>query len=191
MTEADPPITSLLQRARDGERGAEEELLELVYGQLHGVARSLMKGERPGHTLQPTALVNEAWLRLWGASTPSANDRGHFLRTAARAMRHVLVDHARAKGAAKRGQRSEAPTDYVEGIMGVFAAQSLDVLALHEALERLTELDEELARIVELRYFAGLSIDETAQTLGVSPSSVDRGWRTARAWLATEVDPPT
>jgi RNA polymerase sigma factor (TIGR02999 family) len=180
------PITLLLRRIGEGDRQAEHDLLPLVYEELHRLAERALRGERPGHTLQATALVHEAWLRFSEGEAPSWKDRGHFLRVAARAMRNVLVDHARARRAAKR----EMGPEYVARMMETFEQRSIDVLALHEAVEKLGKVDEELALLVELRFFAGLSIDETAVALETSPASVDRGWRLARAWLRTEIPDP-
>jgi RNA polymerase sigma factor (TIGR02999 family) len=163
-----------------------DELQPQLYAELRELAARLMVDERTGHTLQPTALLHEAWAKLAGAGFERrANDRAHLLRLTARAMRQVLVDHARARAAAKRGRRAELEQldEWLDGIQG----QSVDVLALHEAVERLSTIDPELAGIVELRFFGGLSIAEAAQALGVSDSTVERGWRTARAWLQCEL----
>ncbi len=185
----EPDITRLLQRVAERDTGAAEQLFALLYGQLHSQARRAMASEADGHTLQPTALVNEAWVRMFsGEPAGSWESRGHFLNTAARAMRNVLVDHARARRAAKRGGgRRALPLDVW---IGVLEGQSVDVLALHEALEQLEALDEQLGRIVELRFFTGLSIPDTARVLGVSGATVERGWRTARAWLRGKLDEP-
>jgi len=178
--------TRLLRRIEGGDRDAAGELLPLLYGELRRLADIAMADERTGHTLQPTALVHEAWLRLMGGEgAPHAEGREHFLRLAARAMRNVLVDHARARSAQKRGKRVE--TDQLERIAGAFEERAIDVLALHEALEKLTTLDDELAKLVELRFFGGLSIPETAKALGLSTATIERDWRTARAWLRTEL----
>jgi RNA polymerase sigma factor (TIGR02999 family) len=178
--------TQLLRRASAGEAPAAEALFRLVQGELVRVARSLMSGERTGHTLQATALVNEAWLRLFRpGSVCDWMDRAHFLRTAATAMRHVLVDHARARSRDKRGSGRMV----IDAALDELAADGgADVVALHEALERFARIDVQGARIVELRFFAGLSIDETARVLGVSTPTVERGWRTARLWLARALD---
>ena len=178
----EPDVTQLLKRVAEGDAGATERLVGLVYRQLHSLARGAMAAEAGGHTLQPTALVHEAWLRMFpGESAGSWESRNHFFNVAARAMRNVLVDHARGKRTQKRGEgRRPAPLDLW---IGVLEKQSVDVLALHDALSRLEAMDAPLARLVELRFFAGLSIPETARVLGVSESTVERGWRTARAWL--------
>ncbi len=184
-----PDPTELLRSASAGESAAAETLFRLVQGELTRVARSLMSSERAEHTLQATALVNEAWLRLFkpGAAYEWA-DRAHFLRTAATAMRHVLVDHARARGREKRGGGSE-PAALDAALEELEAGGQTDLVALHDALGRFAELDAQGARIVELRFFAGLSIDETARVLGVSTPTVERGWRAARLWLARALGP--
>jgi len=184
--ESTEPATILLQRLRAGDAEAGQRLLPLIYAELHRAADLCLQRERPGHTLQATALVHEAWIRLCGdGPTPPAENRGHFVRIAARAMRQILVDHARARSARKRGTRTEVES--IDALMGAFEDRSIDVLALNEALERLTHMDEALARIVELRYFAGLNLPEVAEALEVSLSTVERGWRMARAWLRSEM----
>lgn len=187
----DQPLdpTQLLRSASAGESAAAEPLFRLVQGELTRVARSLMSSERTEHTLQATALVNEAWLRLFkpGATYEWA-DRAHFLRTAATAMRHVLVDHARARGRDKRGGGHE-PAALDEALEQLEAGGETDIVALHDALERFAQIDAQGARIVELRFFAGLSIDETARVLDVSTPTVERGWRAARLWLARALGP--
>ena len=144
-------------------------------------------GKQPGdHTLQPTALVNEAWLRLFSADVVHRfNGRGHFLRHAACAMRSVLVDHARSKRAAKRGG-GEQPLP-LDAALVLFEERSIDVVELSDAIERLTEFEPQLGRIVELRFFGGLTIPETANALGVSTQTIDRRWRVARMWLRREM----
>lgn len=187
MTTDPGQATLLLQRMEGGDGAASEELYALLYRELRHVAGRLMGREGSDHTLQPTALVHEAWLRLMGASeaTPSYRDRQHFVRLAARAMRHVLVDHARERGSQKRGDGwTPVPLD---GVIAGFEERSLDVLALDEALSRLADLDAQLAQIVELRFFSGLTIAETARVLGVSTPTVERGWRVARLWLRSEL----
>ena len=180
--------TRLLQRISAGDARAGDELLPLLYQELKSVAAACMDRERPNHTLQPTALVHEAWMRVIGAREgPTWSGRDHFVRAAACAMRHVLVDHARARAAQKRGNGGRVlPLD---SVMASFEERQLDVLALDEALERLTAMDEQLGRIVELRFFAGLTIPETARVLGVSTPTVERGWRVARLWLRNELPP--
>jgi len=173
--------TRLLRRLTDGDAQAGDELFGLVYGELHRIAEKLMAGERPDHTLQATALIHEAWLRLAGGTQVPVKDRAHFLRLAARAMRHVLVDHARGRGREKRGGgRVPLPLDEA---VAHFEQSQTDLLALDEALTRLGEHDEQLLRIVELRCFAGLTLEETGEVLGLTVRRVHAGWTFARGWL--------
>ena len=187
---ADPPsggpasgVTVLLRRWSDGDVAALDALLPAVQDELRRLARSYMRREREGHTLEPTALVNEAYIRLVDQHAVRWASRGHFFAIAAQAMRRVLVDHARGHVAAKRGGGAERVT-----LSGVAAGGDervgVDVLWLHEALERLARLDARQARVVELRYFAGMSVDEVAEVLEISPATVKREWSTARLWLA-------
>jgi RNA polymerase sigma-70 factor (ECF subfamily) len=181
----DPAATTrLLRRMAAGDERAAEALLPLVYHELHHLARQLMRGERANHTLQATALLHEAWLRL---AEPGAgyNDRVHFLRVAARAMRHVLVDHARARAAHKRGDGRRLDLD-AQAIAAPDDPASL--LAVDETLARLQALDPQLAQLVELRFFGGLDNPSIAASLGISLRSVERGWRTARAFLLRELE---
>lgn len=159
-----------------------------VYAELHALARRHLGGERSGHTLQPTALIHEAFLRLATANAGpgSAADRRQFLALAARAMRQVLVDHARRHRAGKRSGGSWRRVTLHQELLSDHGTE-VDVVALHGALERLAALDPNLAQIVELRFFGGLGIDETAALLGVSDRTVDRHWRIARGWLAREL----
>jgi RNA polymerase sigma factor (TIGR02999 family) len=178
-------VTRLLERARNGDRDALTALLPYVYDELRRVARNAMRRERPGQTLQATALVHEAWLRLSRAEHLAPSDRGHFLAIAANAMRQILVERARARHAVKRGGRRERVTLDEQQLPDLGRPENL--LALDEALERLAELDEEQARVVELRFFGGLSVEETAETLGISPATVKRRWTMARAFLLREL----
>jgi RNA polymerase sigma factor (TIGR02999 family) len=179
-------VTDLLQAWASGSQTALDELLPLVYDDLRRQARRHMRAQPAGHTLQTTALVHEAYLRLVGQTSVEWKGRAHFFGVAAKAMRSIRVDHARARGAAKRGGSARAIT--LDDAHGVAAPQaSVDVLALHEALERLAEQDARKSRLVELRYFGGLGIDEAAAVLGVSPATVKREWVTARAWLRREL----
>jgi RNA polymerase sigma factor (TIGR02999 family) len=179
-------VTDLLQAWASGNQAALDELLPLVYDELRRQARRYMRAQPAGHTLQTTALVHEAYLRLIGQSSVEWQGRAHFFGVAAKAMRSILVDHARARNAAKRGGAARALTlDEAGGIAGPQA--SVDVLALDEALGRLAELDSRKSQLVELRYFGGLGIDEAAAVLGVSPATVKREWTTARAWLRREL----
>jgi len=181
MNEPDVSATYYLERMRAGDAAAANELLPLVYHELHKIAEHR-------HTLQPTALVHEAWMRLVARKNPSsAGCRAEFLRVAARAMRNILIDHARAGGAKKRGNRNERVHRRLDQIVEAFEERNLDVLALHESLERLAEVDEPLARLVELRFFAGLKVAEIAEVEGRSVSDLKANWRLARAWLRRDL----
>jgi RNA polymerase sigma-70 factor (ECF subfamily) len=174
-------VTGLLARASSGDAAATDELFPVVYEQLRVLAASHLAGERANHTLQPTALVHEAYLRLVGPDEQEAwENRAHFFGAAAKAIRRILIEHARAKGRIKRGGGIERTTlDGVEAPAG----PDMDLLDLHEAMERLAAVDEAKARVVELRYFGGLSLEETARVLGVSVPTISRHWEFARAWL--------
>jgi len=176
-------ITRLLQRLSAGESAAEAELLPLVYAELRALAARHLRGERAGHTLQPTALVNEALLKLLGGVVPDLNSRRHFFGVAARAMRQVLVDHARHRDAAKRG--GPAREAITLSALGEEAGQEhgVDALALDQALSQLQELDPRKAQVVELRYFAGLEMGDIAELLAVSRATVQRDWEVARSFL--------
>lgn len=185
MTSTPAGITQLLIAWNQGDRGARDELMPLVYDELRRLARGYLRRERPGHTLQPTALVNEAYLRLIDQSQVNWQNRAHFFGIAARLMRQVLVNHAEAHRAAKRGGDAERiPLDDVDHLA---VEQAVDLVALHESLERLERIDPPQCRIVELRYFSGLTIEEIAEVMGVSPATVKREWTTARAWLRREL----
>ncbi|MBX3464150.1 MAG: RNA polymerase subunit sigma-70 [Planctomycetes bacterium] len=176
--------TRLLRRLADGDPTAADDLLPLVYQELHRLAQRHMQGERRNHTLQATALLHEAWLRLVEPGNDYA-DRGHFLRVASKAMRHVLVDHARARAAQKRGGDRRADLDG-EALAAIDHATSL--LAVDETLGRLQAVDLQLAQIVELRFFGGLDNAAIAAALGLSLRSVERGWRLARAFVLRDLD---
>ncbi len=184
MTDRLDAVTDLLLRWRGGEHEAIDELMQAVYPELHRLAARYLRGERHDHTLQPTALVNEAYLRLVGSDV-DYNDRIHFLAIAARVMRRVLVDHAKARRTQKRGGERLRVT-LSEARLGA-AGAAPDVLALDEALERLASLDERKSRVVELHFFGGLTYDETAEALGVSAATVSRELRFAKAWLANDM----
>jgi len=160
--------------------------MQMVYDELHSIAGRHLRRERPGHTLQPTALVHEAYLRLVGGDGLAATSRVHFLRAASRAMRQALVDHARARLALKRGSGLQITLD--EGIAGR-AEPIIDMLTLDDALARLAAAEPRWAQVVELKFFAGLDVPDIAEALGVSAATVKRDWQFARAWLARELGP--
>lgn len=177
-------VTQLLARWRDGEVAARDALLAEVYGELRRIAQKQFRGERGDHTLQATGLVHEAFAKLVGQHAIPAADRGQFFAVAAQIMRRILVDHARSKRAEKRGG-GVAAIELVDDQVAV--ERGVDLIRLDEALAALTLIDPEQARLVELRYFAGLTIEDTADALGVSPATVKREWTTAKAWLRREL----
>jgi RNA polymerase sigma factor (TIGR02999 family) len=178
-------VTELLARWSQGDARALEDLMPVVYAELQRIAQHYMKQERADHTLQPTALVHEAFLRLAGVRAPDFRDRVHFYGVAAQAMRRILVDHSRRRRALKRGHG--AATLDLEKAPEVGVDLRLDFVALDDALERLSTIASQPARVVELRYFGGLSIDETAACLSIAPATVKRHWAFARAWLRREL----
>ena len=178
-------ITSLLVRWQDGDANALEALIPLVYQDLRRVAKRYLAHERPGHTLQGTALVNEVYLRLVPAQHAEWRNRTHFFALAARIMRQILVDHARGRRSEKRG--GDAIHLSITAAEGVSLPSTVDLLALDDALNRLEQMDEQQCRVVELKFFAGLSNDDTATALNTSASTVKRDWATARAWLLREL----
>ncbi len=183
----DLDATRLLHKLRDGDSSAEQDLLGLVYGELRSLARHLMQGERADHTLQATALVNEAWMRLMGgANAATPESRGHFMRLAGRAMRRVLVDHARANQRDKRGGGATRIT--LDERWSDGHDESVEILELEEALERLEAKDPALARVVELRFFAGLTLVEAAAALETTEESIRWSWKLARAFLLRELE---
>ena len=175
-------ITRLLDRWSQGDEDAFKELIPLVYEELRRLAEHYLKGERVGHTLQPTALVHEAYLRLSGLNEMRLRNRTHFYGAAAQAMRRILVDHARRRLAGKRGAGVQ-PVRLDEASLDGPIDLRLDMVALEDALNALTDIAPDQARVVELRYFGGLSVAETAAFLGVAPATVKRRWNFARAWL--------
>jgi len=181
-----PDITLLLHRAREGDRAALDALIPLVYDELHRIAAVQMRQDRASLTLQPTALVNEAFLRLFGAAMPSFNDRAHFLGIMARVMRQVLVDHARKRQAQKRGGGLQVTLDDVAAASGTAPA---DLLAINEALDRMGGRDPRLVRLIEMRFFAGMTAEETAAALGESAHAIRHDLRYAMACLRRDLDP--
>jgi len=178
-------VTRLLSDMQKNKPGADEELLPLVYEQLRGLARYYMRSERSNHTLQTTALVHEAYLRLLGQDEMAWENRAHYFRVAARAMRRVLIDHARGKGRQKKGggwQREslEEATLFVD-------MPPSELLDLNDALTKLSEIDPPLAEVVELRFFGGLTVEDAAHVLEISPRKVKKDWRLAKAWLKREL----
>jgi RNA polymerase sigma factor (TIGR02999 family) len=182
VTERPDDLTAILNEARAGGPDARERLVRAIYYELRRTAGGLMRRERPGHTLQPSALVHEALLRLLDGDTLAAiPNRRYLFAAAAQAMRQVLVDHARRRNARKRdGNRVRVPLDQV---LASFDEQGLDVIAIHEALERLAQDHPRPAQVVTLRFFGGFSVPEVAESLGVSDTTVESDWRFARAWL--------
>ena len=178
-------VTQLLLRWRAGDPHALDELMPLVYSELRRLAARYMRGERAGHTLQTSALVNEAYLRLAGLEEMCWQDRAHFFAVASQAMRRILVDHARLRGNWKRGGGVRKVA--LDEALTVSAERAAEVVELDEALARLAEVAPRKSRLVELRFFGGLSIEETAEVLQVSPGTVMRDWTFAKAWLLKEI----
>lgn len=182
-TPGEEDVTLLLERWRSGSADAEARLMERVQGELRRLAAAYVRRERPGGTLQPTAVVNEAYLRLLPQRNVSWENRAHFFGIAAKMMRRVLVDHARRKRAVKRDAGGGDPVTISGVAEPAREADAVDVLALHEALGALADLDARQAQIVEMRYFAGLTVQEIADVLEISPATVKRDWATAKLWL--------
>lgn len=186
--EPDAPgeVTVLLQRIRRGDSQAANELVPLVLQQLRELARHYLKSERPDNTLQPTALINEVYLRLIGDHAPDWRNRAHFIGVCASIMRHILIDHARHRQALRRYAEEKAFEEQREGLSPDEAEK---LIALDAALDRLDHLNPRQRQVVELRYFGGLSLEETAEALSVSAMTIKRDWRAARAWLKGQVRP--
>jgi RNA polymerase sigma factor (TIGR02999 family) len=181
-------VTRLLHALSAGDQVAMDQLIPLVYSELRAIASRHMRSERASHTLQTTALVHEAFLRLVDQHSTTWQNRSHFLSVAARAMRRILVDHARRRQAHKRGGGEAAISlDQVAGEVAGASGHPLDVAAVDDALVRLAELDARQAQTVELRFFGGLSVEETAEVVGISPATVKRDWQFAKAWLMREL----
>lgn len=183
-TPPEQPVTELLIRWRAGDHEALKVLVPLVYQELRAMAHGLLRAERTGHTLQSTALVHEAYLKLVKQGPPEVQNRAHFFAVAARLMRQILVDYARGHGAAKRGAAYRVKLE--EGLETP-EKQAVDVVVLDDALNELSQRDPQQGNIVELRFFGGLTLEETAEVLDISPSTVKRDWRLAKAWIAREL----
>jgi len=185
-------VSQLLAKWNAGDQQALDELMPLVYNELRRLASNYLRRERKNHTLQPTALVNEAYLKLVDQRSPHWQNRAQFYGVAAQMMRRILVDHARQHQAAKRGgsdqQRLSITSAGQLGAKQLAAEPAIDLLALHEALEELTSIDPQQGRIVELKFFGGLSIEETAEVVGISHATVERDWKMARAWLRRKLE---
>jgi len=180
--ETERPVTGLLGAWRKGDKDAGRELIVLLQPELRRIAAHQMRGERPGHTLQPTALVNALYLELMGGAEVEWQDRAHFMAVASNVLRRVLVEHARRRSAAKRGG-GVAGTELDEAA-GALAPPDDQILDIHRALEELEAMDERAGKVIELRYYGGLTETETAEVLGISISTLRRDWEFARAWLA-------
>ena len=181
-------VTALLRSVADGDTAAGERLFPVVYNELHRIASAYMRQERPEHTLQPTALVHEAYLRLVGDGSDDARyeTHRHFVAAAAVAMRRILVNHAKSKAAQKRGGGHDLIA--LDEAAAAFSERSIDLVALDEALDRLAQLDPAQARLVELRFFGGMSVEECARDLNVSPRTIHYEWAHARAWLRGQLE---
>ena len=183
---ATTPVTDLLVKWRSGDGAALQALMPLVYDEMRRLAHRYLRRERGGHTLQSTALVHEAYVRLTGNAPPQLQDRAHFFGIAAHVMRQILVEYARARNAEKRG--GAVIKLAIDNIDLPSRKADLDIVALDDALKDLARIDAQQSRVVELRFFSGLSIDETAEVLEISESTVKRDWNTARVWLFRELD---
>jgi RNA polymerase sigma factor (TIGR02999 family) len=186
MTEADGEVTRMLDRWREGDPDVLESLIPLVYGQLHRIARGYMRRERDDHTLQPTALVNEVYMRLLNQRKITWNDRGHFFTFAARMMRNILKDHARAHLADRRGGPGAIRLPLSEELAWV-GTSSVEILDLNRALDRLEQLDTRKAHLVELRFFLALTMEEVAEVLSISLATAERDLKFSRSWLYHEL----
>ena len=185
MASSPQEISQLLVAWSQGDQTAAEQLMPLVYGELRRMARRYMAGQPPGHTLQTTALIHEAYLKMMGQQGKRWQNRAHFFGVAARAMRHILVDYARGRKAVKRGGEARAVS--LDEAALVTKGQAAEIVALDEALTRLAHLSPRQSNVVELRYFGGMSVEETAEVLKVSSETVTRDWRMAKSWLLREL----
>ena len=188
MKPVEAEVTKLLNRWRDGDLAAADNLLPLVYSELRNIARRFMAMEKLDHTLQPTALVNEAYLKLVDQRNAKWQNRAHFFGISAQLMRRILVDHARQRQAVKRGGSDQQRLSITSAQADVIHQPEIDLLALNEALDELAQMDPQQSRIVELKFFGGLSIDETAEVLGISHATIERDWKSARAWLRRQLE---
>jgi len=187
MSSSEEEVTDLLRRWRDGDEAALNKLTPLIYDELHRLAHRYIRRERPGHTLQTTALVNEAYVHLVDQNTVDWQNRAHFFGVAAQVMRHILVDYARQQTAVKRGGEVQR-VNLDEGLV-VSSERAAELVALDEALKELNKLYPRRSKVVELRYFGGLNNTEAAEVLSVSETTIERDWRFARAWLFRELRP--
>ena len=185
MPDSPATVTELLHAWSDGDKTALDQLVPVVYDELRRQASRYLRREAAGHTLQTTALVNEAYLRLVDQKNIRWQNRAQFFGIAAQLMRRILVDHARAKHRAKRGGRDVRVT--LDDAFAIAANQEIDLIALDAALDRLAQIDEQQSKVVEMRFFSGLNVEETAAALGVSPATVKRDWNVAKAWLYREM----
>lgn len=181
----DQDVTQLLMQSSQGDRAAMDQLMPMVYDELRRLARAYLRRERPDHTLQGTALVHEVYLRLIDQRSVKWQNRAHFFAMAAQMIRRILVDHARGQKAAKRGSGAVKIT--LDDALGLPGQHDLDLIALDDSLTSLAAIDPDQSRVVELRFFGGLSIEETAEVMQISPATVNREWSSARAWLFREM----
>jgi RNA polymerase sigma-70 factor (ECF subfamily) len=186
MPEPDGEVTLLLTEFREGNQEAANRLMPLIYSELRRVAGTYLQRERPGHTLQTTALVNEVYLRLAGGQPAPWQNRAHFFAIAAHGMREVLLDYARRHHAGKRGGKDAQKVEIDAEVLGA-SPKIENVIAIDEALERLAQIDPRQSRLIELRFFAGLDVEEVAEVMGVSPTTIKREWTSAKAWLHREL----
>jgi RNA polymerase sigma factor (TIGR02999 family) len=185
LVAANPDFTKLLVEWGNGDKRALDEMTPLLYEELRGLARYFLSVERSGHTLQPTALVHEAYLRLIDQRAVNWRNRAQFLGVAATMMRRILINYAEARAASKRQAQAQAVS--LDEALDVAGGSPVDLLDLHHALDRLAQLDPQQGRVVEMRCFGGLSVEETAEALGISPATVKREWSTARLWLLQQI----
>ena len=179
-------VTLLLAQVREGKREAADQLIPLIYNELRRMAAACLQRERPGHTLQATALVHEAYIKLAGGQQVPWQNRAHFFAIAAHSMRQVLLDHARRRHAGKRGGANAQKVE-IDGELFIDENKLEDVIAVDEALQRLEKIDPRQSQLVELRFFAGLDVEQAAEVMGVSTTTIKREWRSARAWLHGEL----